>query len=381
MRHEDYRVGEAKGKGMEFWKDRLGLTNLRRAGGREYVGPCPICGGDDRFGINTLKGQFLCRKCGGKGDEIGLVMFVQGLQFKDALDWMCGPRQELDAEELAKRAKRDAENKARKDAEAARYRAKAIEDARQIWAAGQPVAGSAAEDYLRLRGIVLPKGLPPDVFRFAPALRHMVKNPDATAREKWVAVHTGPAMLAKVQGRDNDLCAVHRTWFDLTQPQGKVRIVCPFTGEVLARKKGLGAKKGGAIRLVRGFDGNTTMVMGEGIETTFSAYMAGLFEGAHFWAGVDLGNMAGQRMMGKGLKYAGQPDLTDADAFVPPRWVTRLIYIQDGDSEYRETRAKLLAGLLRAKHFNPDLRIQIAECPRGFDLNDVLLGEVRHDAE
>lgn len=374
MHHDDYRVGEAKGKGIEHWMHQLQLNNLKRVSG-EFTGPCPGCGGTDRFSISPRKGLFNCRVCGAKGDSVGLVRFVMGFKFLDALDWMCGPKQELSPEELARRARQDAENQARKAAQEAQFRARAIATAQEIWAAGQPVTGSPAEAYLRLRGIVLPKGLPPNVFRFAPALKYMAENPDKSAREKYAVAHTGPALLAKVQGRDDHLCAVHRTWFDLDQPQGKVAIICPYTGKPLARKKSWGSKKGGAIRLVRGFDGNTTMVMGEGIETTGSAYMAGMFEGAHFWVGVDLGNMSGQRIThGAGMKYAGIPDLTDTDAFVPPPWVRRLIYIQDGDSDPKPTRAKLLAGLRRAKHFIPDLHIQIAPCPDGFDLNDVLLG-------
>jgi hypothetical protein len=45
----------------------------------------------------------------------------------------------------------------------------------------------------------------------------------------------------------------------------------------------------------------------------------------------------------------------------------------DGDSEPRDTRAKLLAGARRAMLRRPGLRAQIAPCPQGKDLNDVLL--------
>ena len=34
--------------------ERLG-TKLKRAGASEYVGPCPVCGGKDRFGVNIKK--------------------------------------------------------------------------------------------------------------------------------------------------------------------------------------------------------------------------------------------------------------------------------------------------------------------------------------
>jgi hypothetical protein len=240
------------------------------------------------------------------------------------------------------RAKDAEENRARKEREAAQFRAKAIAQAQEIWDKTLPIAGTEAEAYLALRGIVLPRGLPP-VLRFSPRLNYMVQNPDRTAGDKWIVAHCGPAMVSQVVGRDNRLCAVHRTWFDLAAPHGKLRIVHPVTGEVMPRKKMWGSKKGGAIRLVRGFEGNTTMVMGEGIETTLTAMVAGVYPRAAMWAGVDLGNMGGVAARGQGLRYAGVPDLSDDRAFLPPDWVRTLIYLMDGDSEPRHTRAVLVA--------------------------------------
>lgn len=374
MQPTDHRIADAKRKGMPAILQSLGLSGLKRAG-QEWVGPCPICGGDDRFGVNTRKGQFLCRRCGGKGDEIGLVQFVMGMDFLAALDWICGPKQELSQAELAERAKRDEANAARKAAEAVKHRAQAIHGAQDIWRAGRVAEDSPVRDYLALRGIdrsLLPQL--PVCIRYAPHLPYMVENPNQTGTGRWIEAHRGPAMLAAVQGQDDKLCAVHRTWFDLGQPQGKVRIVHPVTGAAMARKKIWGSKKGGSIRLRRGAADSQTMVMGEGIETTLTAQIAGVWPDAHFWAGVDLGNMSGRRITGKGLKFAGIPDLEDDEAFVPPPWVDRLIFIKDGDSDARDTQAKLEAGLRRAMLQRPGLKAQIAVCPDGVDLNDVLLG-------
>src|SRR5690606_34102049 len=118
----------------------------------------------------------------------------------------------------------------------------------------------------------------------------------------------------------------------------------------------------------------SVLVMAEGIETTLSGLVAKAIEtGAAYWAGVDLGNMSGQRKLGKGLKYAGIPDMSDRDAFVPPEWVRRLIFIQDGDSEPRLTRAKLLSGLRRAMAMRPGLTAGIVHPGEGIDMNDLLL--------
>ena len=370
---EDPRIAEAKAKDMDMLIAQLQISGLKRLG-RERVGPCPICGGDDRFSVNVQKNLFQCRICGGKGDQIGLVRFVQGLDFPAALEWICGPKQELSQEELDARAEADAKNAERKAVEAAKFRAAAIRDARQIWESGVPARGTPVRDYLALRGI------PPDLFptlpislRYHANLAYMVENPQPTGRDdKYLVAHRGPAMLAAIQGSDNRFCAVHRTWFDLDRPQGKAEILHPVTGAKMARKKILGSKKGGSIRLARGT--GSMLVMGEGIETTLTAAIAGLWPEAHFWAGIDLGNMAGQRTLGQGQRFAGIPDMTDADAFVPPEWVRRLVFIQDGDSDPKTTAAKLTAGLRRAMALRPGLQGQIAVCPNGFDLNDVLLG-------
>lgn len=374
MQVTDHRIADAKRKGMTAIMQQLAIGGLKR-GGVEWTGPCPNCGGTDRFSINTRKSQFLCRQCGGKGDEIGLVQFIMGLDFIGALEWICGPKQELSEAEIAKRAARDAENKACKDREANAYHDKAVREGREIWEAGKPAEDSPVRDYLALRGInrdLFPKL--PVCLRFAPALSYMVPNPDRGSRNQWLEIYRGSAMLAAVQGMNDRFSAVHRTWFDLDQPQGKARIIDPVTGKLLARKKGYGAKKGGAIRLRNGARDSRLLVMAEGIETTLTAVIAGAYPGAHFWAGVDLGNMSGQRMTGKGLKYAGIPDLEDAEAFRPPPWVERLIFVKDGDSDPRSTQAQLEAGLRRAMVHRPGLRGQIVACPDGKDLNDVLLG-------
>lgn len=368
MQDHDPRIGKAKALSMDKLIALLDLRGLVRMG-VERTGPCPACGGTDRFSINTRSSLFLCRRCGAKGDQIALVQLVMGFDFRAALDWLCGPEERLSPEERAKRDRADADNLARKAREEAAFRAKAVAQARDIWQAGLPAEASPVRDYLALRGLT--RDLLPDLpaaLRFAPALPYMVQS----AKGDWLEAHRGPAMLAAIQGPDGRFSAVHRTWFDLAAPFGKVALTHPETGAALARKKSWGAKKGGAIRLSRGTA--PVLVMGEGIETTLTARVGMAGEGAMFWAGIDLGNMAGRQERGQGLKYAGRPDLGDDQAFVPPAGVARLVYVQDGDSDPRDTRAKLEAGLRRAMLLRPGLRGQIAPAPVGLDLNDVLLG-------
>jgi hypothetical protein len=125
---DDPRRAEALAKPIADVADLLCIEGLRRAG-VERVGPCPQCGGDDRFGINPRKGVFGCRKCGAKGDGIALVMHVRQVTFPEALDWLCGPRQEISAAERAQRDQAAEANRQARAAEAAQYRARAVADA------------------------------------------------------------------------------------------------------------------------------------------------------------------------------------------------------------------------------------------------------------
>lgn len=63
-------------------------TELRRASGdMELCGPCPKCGGHDRF--HCTANWFMCRKCHPKrSDAIEFVRWLERLDFKSALAWL-----------------------------------------------------------------------------------------------------------------------------------------------------------------------------------------------------------------------------------------------------------------------------------------------------
>lgn len=375
MPASDPRIAEARQKDLVDLADHLQIAGLTRVSG-ELVGPCPGpgCGGRDRFGINIAKNVFNCRICGAKGDAISLVRLVLGLDFEGALEWLVGPAQRLTPEQQAEARRREDENRRKRERDSERRRAEAIASARRIWSAAQAADDTVVVDYLARRGLApRPGARLPRCFRFEPLARLVVPLPDRAGQ--FQTVHEGPTMLSAIVGRDGQLSAVHRTWIDLSQPKGRPIIAHPFkAGETVPAKKVYGSKKGGAIRLFTPRAAHT-LIMGEGIESTLSALRAPL-GGAAYWAGVDLGNMAGQRKLGRGLKYAGIPDMTDRDAFVPPPWVRRLVYIQDGDSDPKLTRAKLLAGLRRAMALRPGLKGQIVHPGEGRDMNDLLMESV-----
>ena len=60
----------------------------RNSRGAEFAGPCPLCGGKDRFLVwpeqNDGRGSYSCRQCGISGDVIQWLMDVEGMTFRQA---------------------------------------------------------------------------------------------------------------------------------------------------------------------------------------------------------------------------------------------------------------------------------------------------------
>jgi phage/plasmid primase-like uncharacterized protein len=71
--------------------DMLGVRT-KKIGTRNHVGPCPRCGGHDRFAVSTRKQVFNCRGCEAKGDVIALVQHVDGCSFSEAVERLIGGR-------------------------------------------------------------------------------------------------------------------------------------------------------------------------------------------------------------------------------------------------------------------------------------------------
>jgi phage/plasmid primase-like uncharacterized protein len=59
------------------------VPSLTRASREELHGPCPFCGGSDRF-VVFGNGRGWCRQCNWKGDSIQLLRDRDGLSFREA---------------------------------------------------------------------------------------------------------------------------------------------------------------------------------------------------------------------------------------------------------------------------------------------------------
>jgi DNA primase len=66
--------------------NELNLSSKRVAStnGGEYHGPCPSCGGKDRFIIWEQQGRYLCRQCSTRGDAIQFCRDFMGLDYRSA---------------------------------------------------------------------------------------------------------------------------------------------------------------------------------------------------------------------------------------------------------------------------------------------------------
>lgn len=106
--------------------DLLGLiqphTSLRKIAAHQWAGPCPRCGGHDRFNVDPAHGWF-CRQCTGApdsgghwGDQLDFVRWYFSLDYKAGIMRLLGGQLNCTGEELERRA---AERKALDAARAA----------------------------------------------------------------------------------------------------------------------------------------------------------------------------------------------------------------------------------------------------------------------
>jgi phage/plasmid primase-like uncharacterized protein len=115
--------------------------NLKLRGKNERIGPCPICGGTDRFSINIKKQLFNCRGCRKGGDVIAIMQFLDGCDFREACTILTG-KAPSDSTEYKQHSNTDDHERQQRN------------KARYLWHSSKPVAGTPVENYLgqRLNG-------------------------------------------------------------------------------------------------------------------------------------------------------------------------------------------------------------------------------------
>jgi DNA primase len=71
--------------------DGFFTKNVGSTGGGEYAGPCPWCGGKDRFRCWPNQGQggkYWCRGCGRSGDAIQYLKDYRRMTYREACDYL-----------------------------------------------------------------------------------------------------------------------------------------------------------------------------------------------------------------------------------------------------------------------------------------------------
>ena len=145
----DASTRHARSMRIEDEIGRRGIQ-LRRSGNNEYCGPCPKCGGRDRFSINTRKQLFNCRGCRKGGDVIELVKFLDRTSFGGACKTLTSETPSAGAG-YSRPQDQPVPQASTEDGERIQ-RAKA----RYLFRSSVPAVGTPVESYLRRRGIAVP---------------------------------------------------------------------------------------------------------------------------------------------------------------------------------------------------------------------------------
>lgn len=232
-------------------------------------GPCPVCGGKDRFRFTDIdgKGTFYCNNCKG-GNGVGLVMKFTNLPFIEAAQRIerviGGAPADPPAPERSEQQRRAALN--------------------ALWQAGRPIQADDPVDlWLRARGVGMQNY--PKCLRTGMRIRH--SGPP-------VAWH--PAMLSVVSDTSGKPATIHKAYITTDGQKAtvdKVRMFC--AGSV---------PTGGAVRLA---PPAPVLGVAEGIETALAAME--LF-GIPTWSTLNAGGV---------------------ERFEPPIETNRLIIFADND--------------------------------------------------
>ena len=252
-------------------------TELARRGhrlkrvGRDLVGPCPACGGADRFTVTPAKRLWYCRHCQKGGNVIDLVLHLDGGRFLDAVETLAGERLSRDTsgqEALARIMERERQRREQEKQDRRENEAK-TEYALRIWNAGTCIWDTPAHAYLASRRC---DGLfPPDrdaVFRFH---RHC---PYGTGRT--------PCLITLLRNIETD------------QPQAIQRTPLADDGRKIGDRMTYGPKSGAAVKFWPQSCVAGRLVVGEGVETVLSAALHIRHRGQRLdpaWAAIDKGNL------------------------------------------------------------------------------------------
>jgi Toprim domain/CHC2 zinc finger len=291
-------VAQARNVSLVAVLDRCAVRLKKQ--GNELVGPCPRCGGTDRFAVHLKKRVFNCRGCGGKGSgPIDLAIFVSGCTFAKAIEILtCEQPQPPDPTPKA-------------DDEGGRIR-----KARAVWRRHQPIEGSLAEAYLRdARGY---QGPLPVTLGYLPPTKPD-HHPALIAACGGIADEPEPGVVAIAE---SSIRAVHLILLKI-DGSGKA--------DAKPNKISIGSIKGSPVVLASMND-PLGLAITEGIEDGLSIYAA----------------------TGLGVWASGSAPMMPALADVVPEYADAITIVVDNDADGRRYAEALASGLRkRGIHVEP----------------------------
>lgn len=300
--------------GGEGWRGILCTFGVAESFLKNKHGPCPACGGKDRFRFDNRQGRgdFFCGGCGA-GDGFQLLMRVNRWTFSEARKRVmeaAGLAQSQAREQIVPRGTPEVE---------------IANPTRRVWTLIRESCRIQDCDpvmvYLRSRGLW---PLPPD---------HGLKaHPSVEYFDGAQRVGVYPALLAAVRDIDGELVTTHVTYLDR---EGKKL----STHEPRKILSGMTGRRGCAARLM---PADAVLGIAEGVETALSASK---LHGLPVWAALNTALLA---------------------KFVPPDSVKRLTIFADRDVAGLDAVAKLMQRLQgrvelsvstpSAKDWNDELR-------------------------
>ena len=329
------------------WPAPLVACGIDAAFLRDRHGPCPGCGGTDRFRYDDCDGAgtWLCSAGGGAplaGDGFNLLEHVYGWSASEALHRVADALGLREGRTLPPAQPRRPAPAAQPDpAEIERTRARF----NRLWRAAVALDHADAEPgrrYLAARGLgdLLDRGdLPADV-RLHPSMPYWHPGPDGRPQR----LAELPAMAALVRAPDGSPAGLHTTWLR-PDGSGKARLTGP-DGTALDTRKlrtlAPGATRGGAVRLYP--PGGGRLAIGEGLETCLAVRVAD--PTLPVWSALTAGGVA---------------------AAVLPDGVREVLLIADADAAGARA-ALMLARRLRAE----GLAVRVLVPDAGQDAADVL---------
>ena len=299
---------------------------------RNRHGPCPGCGGTDRFRFDDKdgRGSFFCSQGGGTpaaGDGLALLQHVYGWTFSQTLHAVAGQLGMAHGEPVpAGRAPALAPSKPAPDDTERR-----IERALAIWNSAGPINGTPGEAYL------LSRRLDPDRLKTDP--------PGWPETLRWHADADGRgngALVVAVNHRDHGhVRAVHRIFVN---NDGSART----DQDGVKVKLALGPIGGNSARLSCWPDADGRWGIAEGVETALAARQ---YTGAPVWAAINANNLSKVK---------------------PPEWARHVAIFADNDkSGTGQRESDKAAHAFKQFSYIATVRIIIADAA-GVDFADAL---------